>query len=361
MAEPRPWQDQLRGSITREEELERLVRLSAAEREGIRAAGPVYRWRITPYYASLMDPEDPACPIRRQAIPSAEELVDPDGIEDPIGEEAGTVAPNTVRLYPDRAAWCVSGTCPVYCRFCFRRRLVGRDNGDFSPAALAAGLEYLGRTPQIRDVLITGGDPLMLPDRQLEDILRELRRIRHLEIIRIGTRAPVTLPQRVTPELCAMLRRYHPLWVNTHFNHPAEITPQAAAACGLLADAGIPLGNQSVLLRGVNDDVEVMRQLSRRLVAARVRPYYLFQCHLVRGTAHFRARIETGVSLVSALRGSTTGFSVPAFVVDTPHGKVQIGPENVAGRDTDGMYLRCPDGAVWYEKNPAPEPADIGR
>jgi lysine 2,3-aminomutase len=301
-----------------------------------------------------MDPEDPSCPIRRQAIPSAEELRDEEGVEDPIGEEAGTVAANLIRLYPDRAAWCVSGSCPVLCRFCFRRRIVGQESGDFSGRALEEALSWVSRTPAIRDVLVTGGDPLMLSDRAVEGILKSLRRIRHVEIVRIGTRAPVTMPQRITSELCAMLSRYHPLWINTHFNHPRELTPQAVEACARLAGAGIALGNQSVLLRGVNDDPDVMMRLSRGLVKARVRPYYLFQCHLLKGTAHFRTPVESGLSILSTLRGATTGFSVPAFVVDTPHGKVHLSPETVVRRDAEAVYLRCPDGTVWREKKPRP-------
>ena len=240
------WQEEVARSIVTADQLARIVRLTPGEERGIERAGAVYRWRITPSYASLMDPTDPGCPIRRQAIPSEEELSDALGTEDPLGEAENTPAPNLIRLYPDRVAWCVTSLCPVYCRFCFRRRLVGREAGDFSPAARDTALAYIARTPEIRDVLVTGGDPLMLPDRQIEDLLRRLRAIRHVEIVRIGTRAPVTLPLRITAELCAMLRSFHPLWINTHFNHPRELTPAAASACARLADAGIPLGNQSV-------------------------------------------------------------------------------------------------------------------
>ena len=351
MAEQGTWQDQLARSITTVEALGRIIRLDPGEADGIRAAGAASRWGITPYYASLMDPADPRCPIRRQAVPSVEELTDKDGTSDPLGEEAVTVAPNLIRLYPDRVAWCVTGSCPVYCRFCFRRRLTGEPGGDYSEDALARGLACIRDTPEIRDVLVTGGDPLMLPDDRLADLLGRIRAVPHVEIIRIGTRAPVSLPHRVTPAHCEMLRAFHPLWINTHFNHPRELTPLAAAACARLADAGIPLGNQSVLLKGVNDDEPTMRRLLHGLVRMRIRPYYLFQCHLNRGSAHFRTPVETGIDIMSRLRGSTTGFAVPAFIVDTPYGKVPVERGTVVERDSEAVFLRSQDGRVWREPN----------
>ena len=347
------WRDQIARSIRTAAELAGYVRLSARDEEGIRIAGERYRLRITPYYASLMDPEDPGCPIRRQAIPSIEELDDPLGSSDPIGEGSRTPAPNLIRLYRDRVAWCVAPACPVNCRFCFRKRLVGSEApGDFSPAARREALAYIARTPEIRDVLVTGGEPLMLPDDEIDAILKGLRAIDHVEIVRIGTRAPVTLPMRITPELCAVLARRHPLWINTHFNHPKELTPDAVAACARMSGAGIPLGNQSVLLKGVNDDPATMLQLVHGLLKARVRPYYLFQCHLARGTAHFRTPVETGLAIVSAIRGSTTGFAVPTYIVDTPHGKVALSPQTIVERTDDAVVLRCPDGSTWSEPNP---------
>ncbi len=352
MSEAGRWQDETARAITTEEELGALIDLGPEEREGIRRAGALFRWRITRYYAGLMDPKDPSCPIRRQAIPSLAELADPAGISDPIGEEAGTVAPNLIRLYPDRVAWCVTSSCPSLCRFCFRRRIVGREDGDFSDDALERAVRYITDTPDIRDVLVTGGDPLSLPDEKLDRILSAIRRIPHVEIIRIGTRAPVTLPKRITPDLCRILSSHHPLWINTHFNHPRELTPEAVGALALLANSGIPLGNQSVLLRGVNDDPKVMRTLVHGLVKARVRPYYLFQCHLSLGTAHFRTPIEAGLSIIPALRGATTGFAVPLYVVDTPHGKVPLSPQTVVRRSRRAVWLRCPDGSVWREENP---------
>lgn len=349
------WRGELAGCIRTESDLAARVRLDDREREGIRGAGAAYPMRITPYYAGLMDRDDPACPIRRQVVPSSEELHDPLGTRDPIGEEPRTPAPNLIRLYRDRAAWCVTSSCPVACRFCFRKRLVGSpEPGDYSTAARREALAYIARTPEIRDVLVTGGDPLMLPDGTIADILGGLRSIDHVEIVRIGTRAPVALPRRITPELCAMLARYHPLWINTHFNHPRELAPEAVAACARLANAGIPLGNQSVLLKGINDDVTTMLELVRGLVRARVRPYYLFQCHLAPGTAHFRTPIETGLAIVAALRGATTGFAVPTYVVDTPHGKVALSPQNIVERTPEAVVLRCPDGSTWTEPNYSP-------
>jgi lysine 2,3-aminomutase len=347
------WRGELARAIRTEADLAARIRLDPREREGIRSAGAVYAWRITPHYASLMQRDDPACPIRRQAVPVPDELDDPLGVPDPIDEDSRSPAPNLIRLYHDRVAWCVTAACPVNCRFCFRKRLVGSaDDGNYSAAARREALRYIARTPEIRDVLVTGGDPLMLPDGTIAEILGGLRAIEHVEIIRIGTRAPVTLPQRITSELCALLARFHPLWINTHFNHPNELVPEAIAACARLANAGIPLGNQSVLLKGINDDVGTMRRLVRGLVRARVRPYYLFQCHLARGTAHFRTPVETGLDIVSALRGSTTGFAVPAYVVDTPRGKVVLSPQNIVERTRDAVVLRCPDGSRWREPNP---------
>jgi len=349
----RVWRAELARSIRAEGSLADRIRLSDREREGIRRVGGTYPLRVTPYYAGLMDPDDPACPIRRQAVPSPEELHDPLGTRDPIREEERSPAPNLIRLYRDRVAWCVTSACPVSCRFCFRKRLVDApDAGDYSKEARREALDYIARTPEIRDVLVTGGDPLMLPDDTIGEILASLRAIGHVEIVRIGTRAPVTFPSRITSGLCAVLERHHPLWVNTHFNHPKELTPDAVAACARLAAAGIPLGNQSVLLKGINDDVETMRRLVQGLVRARVRPYYLFQCHLAPGTAHFRTPVETGLAIVSALRGSTTGFAVPTYVVDTPNGKVVLSPQNIVERTADAVVLRCPDGSTWREPNP---------
>jgi lysine 2,3-aminomutase len=347
-----PWQDGLASAITTEAELDKLITLASAERDGIRACAASFPMRISRYYAGLMDTADPACPIRRQAIPNMEELADPWGSPDPIGEEAATVAPNLIRLYGDRVAWCVSGACATNCRFCFRRgSLQTAQASRPQTAGYESALAFISKTPEIRDVLLTGGEPLLLPDEALDSILSDARKISHVEIIRIGTRVPVTLPRRITPGLCTMLRKHHPLWINTHFNHPRELTREAVGACAMLSDAGIPLGNQSVLLKGVNDDPTVMKTLVQCLVKARVRPYYLFQCHLNLGSAPFRTPIETGLDIVSGLRGSTTGFAVPLFIVDTPRGKIAVNPQTLISRDAKAVTLRAPDGSLWREPN----------
>jgi lysine 2,3-aminomutase len=272
---------------------------------------------------------------------------------DPLDEVGQSPVPGVIRIYPDRVAFTVFDVCPVFCRFCFRKRL-------FDPAAdpppsdyIDAGIDYIARTPEIRDVLITGGDPLMATDTWLAHILSRIRAIPHVEIIRFGTRMPVALPQRITPELCALIEQYHPIWINTHFNHPNEITPEAALACDRLTKAGVQLGNQSVLLRGVNDDVETMRALVHGLLRIRVRPYYLFQCHLIEGTNHLRTTIERGVEIAEALRGYTSGLANPLYVVDTPRGKVPILPKRgLIRRDGDDVVLETFEGCEWREWNP---------
>ncbi len=346
------WRWQVRNSITTVEELKAYVDLTPEEEANIAEVAEEFSWRISPYYASLMDRDDPTCPIRQQAIPRIAELNDPLGVIDPLEEGKHEPAPNVIKVYPDRIAWCVSNQCAMLCRHCLRKRMVGREEFDFSEEARDAALEYIAATPEIRDVLITGGDPLLYPDRVVEGILAGLREIDHVEIVRIGSRTPCTLPQRITDDLCAMLKRYHPLWFNTQFNHPKELTPEAADACARLADAGIPLGNQSVLMRGINDDPETMKELVQGLVRMRVRPYYIYQCQILSGTAHFRTPIEAGINLIQHLRGWTTGFAVPTYVLDTPYGKVPMAPNYIVDRDDDAVYLRNFEGKVWREPNP---------
>lgn len=302
-----------------------------------------------------MDQNDPACPIRLQAIPSSRELQDSLGLMDPLEEEQHVPAPNVIKVYPDRIAWTISNTCPVLCRHCLRKRMVGRENFDFSREAREAALDYIAKTPVIRDVLITGGDPLMYGDDLIEEILARLREIPHVEIIRIGSRTLCTMPQRITQKLADMLKKYHPLYVNTQFNHPRELTPEAVEACTRLADAGIPLGNQSVLLKGINDDPAVMTELVQKLLAARVKPYYLYQAQLLAGTAHFRTPVERGIEIIENLRGYTSGMAVPRFVLDTPYGKVPMSPNYIEKRDDDAVYLRNFEGKVWREPNPREE------
>lgn len=346
------WQNQIRNRIRTPDALGEYIDLSLEEAAHIRAVEAEFSWHITPYYASLIDRDDPNCPIRKQAVPHGAELHDPLGVMDPLEEEKHNPAPNVIKVYPDRIAWCVSNQCPVLCRHCLRKRMVGREHFDFGAEARDEALDYITRSPEIRDVLITGGDPLMYPDRLVQEIVSRLRAIEHVEIVRIGSRTPCTLPQRITPELCDMLAQYHPLWLNTQFNHPRELTQEAAEACARLADAGIPLGNQSVLMRGVNDDPGTMKDLVQGLVKMRVRPYYLYQCQTLSGTAHFRTPVETGIEIIRNLRGFTTGFAVPTYVLDTPYGKVPMGPRYMVNRDDEAVYLENYEGKVWREPNP---------
>lgn len=349
------WKWQLRNQITTVEDLERYIHLTDQERAEIRKAGAHFRWAITPYYASLMDPDDPNCPLRRQQVPSIQELSDDLGTFDPLIERAHSPVDAVVHVYPDRIAFKITNVCPTYCRYCFREYFVGNVEEHHTRAKIDEGVEYVRQNPQIRDVLLTGGDPFLFSDERLEDLLSRLRAIPHVEIIRFGTRTPCTLPQRITPALCAMLEKYHPLWLNTHFNHPKEVTPEAAEACDRLLKAGIPVGNQTVLLKGVNDDPAVMKALVQALVRIRVRPYYIYQCQTLKGTAHLRTSIEKGIEIMQHLRGYTTGFAVPTYVLDTPYGKVPINPQYVLGRDGDDFVLRAYDGHIWREPNPLEE------
>jgi lysine 2,3-aminomutase len=333
--------------------LERYVTPTEDERRAIEALAERFRFVITPYYASLMDPDDPDCPIRRQVVPRTAELDDPAGLADPLDEVAHSPVKNVIRVYPDRIAFCVNNECALYCRFCLRKRMVGDEEWVMKKRELEVALDWIRRTPAIRDVLLTGGDPLVFSDDKLEWLVAELRGIPHVEVIRLGTRLPVTLPFRVTDALCRMLERYHPVWVNTHFNHPRELTPEAAEACDRLLRAGIPVGNQSVLLRGINDDPGVMKALCEGLVRIRVRPYYCYQAQLLEGTEHFRVPIERGLEIFRALRGRTSGFAIPTYVLDTPYGKVPLGYPYLRGREGDYVVMETWDGRTWRELNPA--------
>ncbi|OUC05530.1 lysine 2,3-aminomutase, partial [Litorilinea aerophila] len=319
---PAPWQDvpldrwrdwrwQLSHRLNTVEDFARVIRLTPDEMVGLSAPGR-FRVDVTPYFASLMDPDDPNCPIRRQIIPTGQELVPFDSeMVDSLNEEGHSPVPGLVHRYPDRVLMLVTTQCASYCRYCTRSRIVGNPAAQFSRRDYDAQIDYIARTPQIRDVLLSGGDPLTIPQAILEDILRRLRAIPHVEIVRIGTRVPCFLPQRITPELVAMLRQYHPLWMNVHFNHPKEITPEVSKALGRLADAGIPLGCQSVLLAGVNDCPNIIKELCHKLVMNRVRPYYLYQCDLVHGAGHFRTPVAVGIEIMEALRGHTSGYAIP--------------------------------------------------
>ncbi|HVV85665.1 MAG TPA: KamA family radical SAM protein [Kofleriaceae bacterium] len=336
------WRWQLRHMLTDAAELAQVVNLSDAERDGLARSQAMFRVGLTPYYASLMDPDEPSCPVRMQAIPRAAELeIRAEELRDPLGEDSHMPAPCVVHKYPDRALLLVVDRCAIYCRHCNRRRLVGGDDPP-SAADLDAGLAYLARATRIRDVLISGGDPFLLPTAKLDGILRRLRAIPHLETIRIGTRMPVVCPMRVDDELVAMLRRHAPLFVNTHFNHAKELTPAARAACERLVDGGVPVGNQTVLLRGINSSVKSLRALFRGLLRSRVRPYYLFQGDTVIGTDHLRTPVGAAIELYGRLRGWMSSMAIPHLVIDAPGGggKLPIGPTYLVEQHPDRVVVR---------------------
>ena len=356
-AQWRDWTWQMRERVRTAEDLARYVTPHPDEAKAIDELAERFRFVITPYYASLMDPDDAECPIRRQVVPRTAELADPAGLADPLDEVAHSPVKNVVRVYPDRIAFCVNNECALYCRFCLRKRMVGDEHWTMQKRELETALDWIRATPAIRDVLLTGGDPLVFSDARLDWLLGELRAIPHVEIVRLGTRLPVTLPYRVTDALCAVLERHHPVWVNTHFNHPRELTADAAEACDRLLRACIPVGNQSVLLRGINDDPAVMKELCETLVRMRVRPYYVYQAQLLEGTAHFRVPIERGIELFRQLRGRTSGFAIPTYVLDTPYGKVPLQHPYARGRDGDAFVVEAWDGRVWREPNPPDDEA----
>lgn len=354
-ASPDEWRSfawQMRHRIRSAADLAQVIQPTRDELEAVAALAEHFRFVITPYYAALMDPDDPECPLRRQVVPRLAERLDPAGLEDPLDEVAHSPVKNVVRVYPDRVAFCVHNDCALYCRYCLRKRMVGDVDWTMKRRELLEGVAWIRRTPEIRDVLLTGGDPLVFSDDRLEWLIRELRRIPHVELIRLGTRLPVTLPFRVTPALCRMLERYHPIWLNTHFNHPRELTPEASAACDLLTRAGIPVGNQSVLLAGINDETETMQALCEGLVRMRVRPYYCYQAQLLEGTAHFRVPVERGLAIFREMRGRTSGFAIPQYVLDTPDGKVPLDYPWLRGREGDDLVVETWKGRVWREPNP---------
>ena len=358
MTQPDDWKWQMANRIRTVEALAQYVDLTEEEVQGIQAASRRFTWAITPHYAALMDRMDRRCPIRMQAVPHPEELEDDLGVADPLGEGTNSPVDLIIRVYPDRVAFCVGNCCPVYCRHCLRKEtMVGKPEVDFSRQKIEQGIQYIRENPEIRDVLLTGGDPLLMDDAQVEDILSRVRAIPTVEVVRIGTRTPCTLPQRITPQLCEILARFHPLYVNTQFNHPKEITPEAQEACRRLVSAGIPMGNQSVLLRGINDDVPTMKKLCQELMRIRVRPYYIYQCQTLTGTRHFRTTIETGLDIMRKLQGYTSGLAVPKYLLDTPYGKIPLMPSYIVGRDGRDMVLRSYDGKTWREPNPLEPPA----
>ena len=350
------WRWHMRNRVRSADALREYISPTPDEEEGIEATKGVFQWSITPYYASLMDPDDENCPIRRQVVPRLDEMK-PDfvGVEDPLEEVAHSPVKNLIHNYPDRVAFCVTSQCAIYCRYCLRKRMVGEAEFMMRKDELREAIAYIADHSEIKDVLLTGGDPLTLGDQNIEWLLSELRSISHVDIIRIGSRMPVKLPQRITPELCDILSRHHPVWVNTHFNHPKELTQEAAASIDRLLRAGVPVGNQTVLLKGINDSVETMRALCEGLVRMRIRPYYLYQAQLIGGTAHLRTSIEEGMHIMHQLQGHLTGFAIPKYVLDTPFGKIPLNRDYVMGRSGDSVVMKSTRGAAWAEPNPRPE------
>jgi len=353
------WCWQLQHRITTLSELEKWINLTVEEKKAVQYSAGRLKMAITPHFAGLMDKNDPDCPIRRQAVPSLEEFkTSIHDLADPCGEEHDMVAPGLVHRYPDRVLLLVTDACAMYCRHCTRRRIVGSSEQALGEDKLEEALEYIRQNKKIRDVLISGGDALLLSDVKLDSLLKSLRSISHIEIIRIGTRVPVTLPQRITKELVAVLRKYHPLFMSIHVNHPRELSPEVAEACGMLSDAGIPLGSQTVLLKGINDRPALMMKLVHELLKIRVRPYYLYQCDLAAGTEHFRTPVAQGLKIIESLRGFTTGYAVPTFVIDAPGGggKVPINPEYIISKNRKAVIVRNYQGKVFVypEKNSGP-------
>jgi lysine 2,3-aminomutase len=350
------WHWQLQNRITTVEQLKLVLPLTEAEEQGIRRALTKFRMAITPYFASLMEPGNAQCPIRLQAVPQlAETQLSEHDLLDPLHEDRDSPVPGLTHRYPDRVLLLVTDQCAMYCRHCTRRRFAGTYDGSRSKEELIQAIHYIRQTPIIRDVVVSGGDGLLLEQSLLEFVLTELRKIPHVEIIRIGSRAPVTLPQRITDDLLIMLRRFQPIWLNTHFNHSHEVTLESKAACERLADAGIPLGNQSVLLRGINDCPTVMRRLVHDLLMIRVRPYYIYQCDLSEGIGHFRTSVLRGVEIIESLRGHTSGLAVPTFVVDAPGGggKIPLAPNYLLSMSPEKIVLRNYRGGVFSYPEPA--------
>ena len=344
------WQWQLKNRVTTLAGLEERLNLTKEERAGVILSGSKLALAVTPHFFNLIDRENPECPIRRQVIPRAQEArVSPDEMKDPCGEDSHMPVPGLVHRYPDRVNFLATDRCASYCRYCTRSRIVSGAGEQTLDTKFEAAFSYLERHQEVRDVLLSGGDPLLFADGKLENLLRRLRSIEHIEFLRIGTRVPIFLPQRITPELCQMLSQFHPLFISIHVNHPRELTLEAKAALDRLANAGIPLGNQSVLLKGVNDRIDVMKTLVHKLLRCRVRPYYLYQMDLVQGTSHLRVPVAKGLEIISALRGHTTGYAVPQYVIDAPGGggKIPIAPESVVHQSADRILLRNFEGKLF--------------
>lgn len=349
------WHWQVKNRIETLDQLKQYISLTEEEEEGVRVALKTLRMAITPYYLSLIDPNNPNDPVRRQAIPTIKETHQAAAdLLDPLHEDEDSPVPGITHRYPDRVLFLITDMCSMYCRHCTRRRFAGQKDANVGTDLIQQGIDYIARTPQVRDVLLSGGDCLMVSDEMLESIIKRLRAIPHVEIIRMGSRTPVVCPMRITDKLVNMIKQYHPIWLNTHFNHPNECTPEAAEACAKLSNAGVPLGNQSVLLRGVNDDARVMKKLVQRLVQMRVRPYYIYQCDLSMGLEHFRTTVSKGIEIMENLRGHTSGYAVPTFVVDAPGGggKTPVMPQYIISQAPGKVVLRNYEGVITTYSEP---------
>jgi lysine 2,3-aminomutase len=351
---PLDWEDwhwQIKHRIRSKDELSQIIKLTPEEEEGARKASGRLSMAITPYWATLIDPEDPECPIRRQAVPvAAETVISPHEMIDPCAEDRDSPAPHLVHRYPDRVLLLATEHCAMYCRHCTRRRLVGEHEKEEENASrFDAAVDYIKSNRKVRDVLISGGDPLILEDEEIQNLLEKIRVIPHVEFLRLGTRVPVTLPQRITEKLVVMLNKYSPIWMSIHFNHPKEITKRSKIACDMLAEAGIPLGSQTVLLKGINDRPYIMKKLMHDLLKIRVRPYYIYQCDPVRGTQHFRTPVATGINIMEKLRGHTSGYALPTYVIDGPGGggKIPVGPNYVLSQAKGKYVLRNYKGKIY--------------
>jgi lysine 2,3-aminomutase len=350
---PLDWEDwhwQLKHRVRNKEDLSQIIKVTPEEEEGIKKATGRLSMAITPYWATLMDAEDAACPIRRQAVPTSfESTVGPHEMTDPCAEDRDSPAAHLVHRYPDRVLLLATDHCAMYCRHCTRRRLVGDHKEDNSASRFDAAIEYIKSNKKIRDVLISGGDPLLMEDEEIESLLKRIREISHVEFLRIGTRIPVTLPQRITEKLTNILKKYSPIWVSIHFNHPKEITKRCKIACDMLVESGVPLGSQTVLLKGINDRPYIMKKLMHELLQIRVRPYYIYQCDPVRGTQHFRTPVAVGINIMEKLRGNTSGYAVPTYVIDGPGGggKIPVGPNYVLSQAKGKYVLRNYKGKIY--------------
>jgi lysine 2,3-aminomutase len=350
------WNWQLRNRINRIDQLTSKISLTSDELTGVQLSESKLAMGITPHYFNLIDPNDPHCPIRQQVVPRSGEMAfSPGEMADPCGEDSSMPVPGLVHRYPDRVLFLVTDRCAAYCRYCTRSRVVSGVGEQHLETDFSRAIQYLKDHTEIRDVLLSGGDPLLLSDQKLFTILKSLREIPHIEFIRIGSRIPIFLPQRITPQLVEMLKQFHPLWMSVHTNHPKELTAEVQTALGRLADAGIPLGNQAVLLKGINDDPEILKTLFQKLLRCRVRPYYLYQCDLIQGSAHFRVPIQRGLEIMEQIRGHTTGYAVPQYVVDGPGGggKIPLNPDYVVAKEPDRWILKNYKGEL-FEYREAP-------